>query len=432
MFKQNPLQVASKAATAYRNQLSWRSMASFSGLTPRLAKALRNKEVVAVLPSVSTPPPPGAPSNSGAGFLRSLLYIVIIPTIAVFLYYVMLASDVYVTEVKLTVRKTQEGSYSDLSSSVTSSFMKKLDLGSSYSSGQDVQIIADYLKSRAIIHDLGGKPVAGEYFSRGDIDWLSRLKSNAEMEEIWEYWREHITVSIDSVSSILTMRVRAYSSDDSYRLANRIVENSERLINNIAVRTKNDALTRASEEVKRSAADLAGARTDILNFQKNSGSIDPVMAAKQITSAMTELSLKRIQLQSQIDVGSLSGLSERPGEKYLETKVKVIDDQIRQFADKLTGVSTDTLSEQLKEYQLLKLQEDFSEKIYMLARSDYEEARRRILAQQLYVVVVVPPMLPESALLPRPVLDTFVVFLGLFVVWGIGCLLFASIKDSRV
>jgi len=350
----------------------------------------------------------------------------------VLLYYIFFASDIYVTEVKLTVRKAQESSPGETSSSVASSFINKLNLGSSYSSGQDTQIISDYLKSRAIIEDIGGKPAVYEYYSKIEIDWFSRLSPNSDKEQVWDYWRDHVTLSLDSVSNILTMRVRAYSSDDAYVLANKLVENSERLINRISERTKNDALRRANEEVNRSAADLANARTQILNFQQRSGSIDPVMAVKQITSAMTELSLKRIQLQAQIDVGNLSGLTQRPGDKYLETQVKVIEDQIQTFAEKLTGMSKGTLSEQLKEYQLLKLQEEFSEKIYMLARSAYEEARRRILVQQLYVVVVVPPLIPQSALLPRPILDTFVVFLGLFVLWGIGCLLFASIKDSKV
>ncbi len=432
MFKLLPRQLPPKFATSTGSKPSWRAKAAIAATRTRLVQALDRKNGDSpIIASEGMSTPSTAPSSGGGGLLRSFLFVVFIPTMVVLFYYIALASDVYVTEVKLTVRKSQEGS-SEASSSVASSFLKKLDLGSSYSSGQDAQIISDYLKSRAVIEDLGGKPAVNEYFSKGGIDWLSRLSMTADKEEIWEYWREHVTVSIDSVSNILTMRVRAYSSDDAYVLATKLVENSEKLINRISDRTKKDALDRANEEVSRSASVLAGVRTDILNFQQKSGSIDPVMAAKQITSAMTELSLKRIQLQAQIDVGNLSGLNERPGDKYLETKVKVIDDQIRQFADKLTGISKDTLSEQLKDYQLLKLQEEFSEKIYTLARADYEEARRRILAQQLYVVVVVPPFLPESALLPRPILDTFVVFLGLFVVWGIGCLLFASIKDSRV
>ncbi|WP_156134089.1 hypothetical protein [Ensifer sp. ZNC0028] len=433
MFRLLPREISHKIATLNGIKPPSGISAAVAATTTRFVKVLERRNGENHIASSAGSGNPSTTRSGGiGGVLRSFLFVVLIPTAAVLFYYISLASNVYVTEVKLTVRKSQEASSGEASSSLASSFLKKLDLGSSLSSGQDTQIISDYLKSRIVIEDLGGKPIVSEYFSRGDIDWFSRLGTGADKEEIWEYWREHITVSIDTVSNILTMRVRAYSNDDTYNLALKLVENSEKLINRISDRTKNDALLRARQEVTRSASDLAGVRTALLNFQQKSGSIDPVMTVKQMTSAVTELSLKKIQLQAQIDVGSLSGLNERPGDKYLETKIKVIDDQIQQFSEKLTGMSSDTLSSQLKDYQLLKLQEEFSEKIYMLARSDYEQARRRIIAQQLYVVVVVPPLLPESALLPRPVLDTFVVFLGLLVVWGIGCLLFASIKDSRI
>lgn len=396
----------------------------------RILRALQTGNLNRSL-SDSTFPLQPTSSNGGGALLRTLLLGVIAPTILVFLYYVSVASDVYVTEVKLTVRKSQEANSGE-TSSFASSIFKKLDLSSADTLGQDTQIISDYLKSRVVIDDLGGKKAINEYFSRNDIDILSRLDVDAEKETVWEYWKERVTVSIDSVSNILTMRVRAYSRDDAYSLANKLILNSEKLINRISDRTKNDALRRANEEVNRSASELADVRTEILHFQQESGSIDPTMAVKQITTAMTELSLKKIQLESQIDAADLAGLHERPGDKYIETKVKVIEDQIQEFSDKLTGLSKGTLSQQLKEYQLLKLREEFSEKIYMLARSDYEQARRRTISQQLYVVVVVPPLLPERALFPRPILDTFVVFLGLFVLWGIGSLLAASVKDSRL
>ncbi|WP_426124443.1 hypothetical protein [Pararhizobium sp. PWRC1-1] len=361
----------------------------------------------------------------------SFLLLVVFPPLIAFFYYFLIASDVYVAETKLTIRAASDSTAkSSTMSGGASSIIGKLGLGQSGSPAQDSRIILDYLRSRAAIEDVGGRTTLAALYDKPTIDWLSRLNSKDYAEELTAYWQRKVTASVDTVSNILTVRVRGYTADDAQSLAQRLVSSSEALINRISRRSREDALRRAQEEVTRSMTELADARLQLLTLQQNTGSIDPAQSAKQIAALISTLTLKKIQLESQLAVSDSTGVKGRPGDRYVQSSLDVIKTKIRDLEAMLTGDKASSVSMQLKDFELLKLRQEFAEQIYTLSRASYEEARRNVEKQQIYLVVVVPPFKPEHALFPRVFLDTLLVLLGCLVLWSIGALLVASVKDS--
>jgi capsular polysaccharide transport system permease protein len=373
-------------------------------------------------------------SSGGAGRLlvRSFLLFVALPPLIAFFYYAFVASDVYVAETKLTVRAAADNSArSSALSGGASSIIGKLGLGQSGTPAQDSRIILDYLKSRSAIEDVGGRSTLAEFYDRATIDWMSRLDSKGYAEELADYWKGKVTASVDTISNILTLRVKGYTPDDAQSLAQKLVSSSEALINNISRRSRADALRRAQEEVTRSMTELADVRLQLLNLQQTTRSIDPIQSAKQIATLISTLTLQKIQLESQLAISDSTGVKGRPGDRYLQSSLDVMNTQIQDLEAMLTGNKASSVSMQLKDFELLKLKQEFAEQIYTLARASYEEARRNIDKQQLYLVVVVPPFRPEYALFPRVFVDSILVFLACLVLWSIGALLVASVKDSN-
>lgn len=373
-------------------------------------------------------------SGCGGGrlLIRSFLLFVAFPTLIAFLYYAFVASDVYVAETKLTVRAAVDNTAK--SSSLTggaSSIIGKLGLGQGSSPVQDSRIILDYLKSRAAIEDVGGRSTLAEYYEKPTIDRLSRLDSDEPIEEIADYWRSKVTASVDTASNILTLKVRGYTPDDALSLAQKLITSSEALINDISRRSRGDALRRAQEEVSRSMTALATARLQMLSLQQSTRSIDPVESAKQIATVISTLTLEKIQLESRLAVSDVTDVRGRPGDRYVQSRLDVVNKQIGDMENMLTGKNASSVSMQLKDFELLKLRQEFAEQIYTLARASYEEARRNVEKQQLYLVVVVPPFKPEYALFPRMFIDSILVFLACLVLWSIGALLVASVRDSN-
>lgn len=369
--------------------------------------------------------------GTGRLIVNSFLIAVVLPTLIGLFYYSLLASDVYVAETKLTVRVAAEtDSKSSPLSGVAGALIGKIGLGQSGSSTQDSRIILDYLKSRAAIEDVGGRTTLAAYYDKSSIDWFSRLDAQEHIEELRGYWQDKVIGSVDTVSNILTLRVRAYSPEDAHSLAQRLVSSSETLINVISQRSRDDALRRAQDEVARSMAELADVRLQMLRFQQANQLIDPVENAKQISTLISTLTLERIEVESRLAVADLTGVRGRPGDRYLQSRLDAVKSQISNLENLLTGAGSSSVSMQLKDFELLKLRQEFAEQIYTLARASYEEARRNVAKQQLYLVVVVPPFMPEYPLFPRVFADTLLVFLACLVLWSIGALLVASVKDS--
>jgi capsular polysaccharide transport system permease protein len=366
------------------------------------------------------------PSGYGRLILWSFLIFVAIPSLTFLIYKAVFASPQYVSEVKLVVRSADKNEAIMEGLSV----FQKLISRNGISSNQDGQIVISYIKSRAILEDIGGKPILSAIYGRDDIDYFSRLKGKQSYEDIQKYWKRHITSSIDTISNILTVRVRAYSSADAYTIAQKILENSEKLINRISERTRKDALDRAAAEVDRAATNLAAQRQALLEFRNRSGSIDPIADVKSTSSLIFALTLQKVELESQM--ASVAG-SIDPGsviERQRRTQIGTLDKKIEELKATLTNkASVDAISEKLREYEQLRLRGLFAEKIYELSQREYESARKEMSRQQIFVNPIVSPKAPESATYPMVFLESGLFFVVSLMLWGIAMLITASFID---
>ena len=119
-------------------------------------------------------------------------------------------------------------------------------------------MVLNYIKSRAILLDLGGRAYLEQKFSLPQADYFSRLSTGANLEELWKYWLEHLSASVDTISSILVFRIDAFRPQDALDAAHDVIRLSEELINKITLRNRNDALKRADDEVSLSPSKARG------------------------------------------------------------------------------------------------------------------------------------------------------------------------------
>jgi capsular polysaccharide transport system permease protein len=368
-----------------------------------------------------------ASGGGGRLLLKSFFGLVLFPTCVACAYFVMLASDVYVSEAKITVRQA----LSTAKAKSGTSLLGELDVGKSGDNSQDSMIVSEYVRSRSIIYDIGGLQRLNAVYGKGSIDYLSRLPMDSNLENSWSYWKDHVTASVDTLSGMLTLRVRAYAPEDALSLSSEIIAKSERLINDISQRKKDDALKRAKEEVQLSSTGLADARSNLLSFQQSRQTIDPTETAEQALKLISSLTLQKTGIESELATSASMGIGDKPGEIQLRAKLDAIEKQIKALNSTLTGDDgTMTVSTQLRDFELLKVQQEFAEYMYKLARNSFENARQQLDQQDLYLTVVVPPLLPESATYPRPFAYTALTFAGLLITWGIVSLGVASARDS--
>ena len=368
----------------------------------------------------------------GGWWSRSFVVFVLVPSIVFFLYSAIWQTRRYEAEARLTVRGAQElrGSTSDTSSIIS----RVSGVGSGVKSTiQDAYIVINYIKSEAIIYDLGGSKYLEKYFSSLEVDYFSRLKKYSEIEKLLKYWMTRVTAGVDTVSGIVTLKVEAFSPAEAGLIAQDVVKLSEKLINAITERSRRDAVARAETEVSRSAERLAGTREKLTAFRDQSAVFDPATRAKSIAELIAKLTLDKISIENSLATLEGALQADSPSVRFQRTKLATIDQQIAELNRSLTGPQNDgALSAQIATFERLKLDEQFDELMYKISQSAYQRAKQELERQQLYLVVVVPPNPPEEATYPRVVASSLLLLIALFILWSIGALIAASIADHMV
>lgn len=362
------------------------------------------------------------------GALRfSFLLCVVLPTLIAGLYLGLWASDQYVSEARFAVRRGTETKMPPALSGL--SFLTSLTTTGA-SSMQDAFIVTDYIRSRTIIEDLGGKDVIAKIYARPDADWFSRMRSDLPLEKVWKYWKRKVTSTIDTQSGIVTLEVSAFTPEEALDLTRNIVDKSERLVNEISERSRHDALQRAQGEVTLAQDRVRKAREALLRFRNANSAIDPVASATSLSETVATLMRERIKLDN--DRASLLGVvaAESPVRRQIDARIANIDQQIAALRDQMTKEGQDkTISEQIAGYENLQLESQFADKLYEVAQSALDQARIEQDKKQLYLATIVKPTMPELPLYPRIGLGMFVVMAVCFVLWSMVSLLIAAIRD---
>ena len=102
--------------------------------------------------------------------------VVLLPTVAVFLYYLLWASPMYVSQTRFAIRSADSsGGGLDIASAL---------LRSSSSTGADAHIVVEYIQSLDIIHDIDKELGVDLHFSDKGHDVFSRLTNNPTQDRL--------------------------------------------------------------------------------------------------------------------------------------------------------------------------------------------------------------------------------------------------------
>ncbi len=365
------------------------------------------------------------------GYLYSFLFLVVIPSISSILYLAFIASDQYVAEARFAVRSLQtDNGPEKLLSTLTSMGSG----GQPSMAGQDPYIVTSYIHSRAIVDELSKTIDLRTIFTRPEADFWARLKADASIEELVKYWNSMIGTNVDGPSGIVTIAARAFRPDDALRLSQAIIDASEKLVNEVSARARDDAMRTAEAEVRRNEAQVREALLALRNFRDQEGFIDPVSAATSTSSLLLGVMGERIKLQNELFVATRVMSANAPTLRVLRDQIEGLDKQIEDLKSQLTGNPSDgkTVSKSLVQFEELELNRVFAEKLYTMAQDALERARLRVERQNLYVSVFVAPSLPEDARYPERLALSFIIPIALLIFWGIVALIGAAIEDHRL
>jgi capsular polysaccharide transport system permease protein len=363
--------------------------------------------------------------------LVSFILCVLTPAAAGFVYFFVVASDQYTAEARFAVRAADDNS--EKKPSVGNLLSPLLSSAGSFAH-QDAEIVASYIRSRAIIDDLEGVIDVRAIFSRPEADFWERLPDNASAEVLRDHWSRKVSAYLEHVSGIVNVKVRAFRREDALALTKAILEVSERLVNSISLRARADAMRRAEEEVRRADGSMRLALADLASFRDTVGIIDPVKSADLVGKILLQLMLDKIKIETELFIVQRVSSVDAPGTASLRARLESVDGQIARTRAELTGENPQArnLASALARFEELEVKRQFAESVYAFARDGLDRARIAAERQTIYVTVFVPPALPQEVAYPLRLTFSLLIALGFAVTWGTGAMICASVMDHRL
>src|SRR5262249_6050961 len=98
---------------------------------------------------------------------------------------------------------------------------------------QDSLILYEYIRGRGIVEELDRLINLRQIYSNPKADFFAAFNPKESIEELALYWRWRCYVSYDTMSSTITVIVRAFTAEDSLTISKTIIDLSEKLVNEL-------------------------------------------------------------------------------------------------------------------------------------------------------------------------------------------------------
>ncbi|MGE6743260.1 capsule biosynthesis protein [Allorhizobium pseudoryzae] len=355
--------------------------------------------------------------------LISFLLLVILPTIIGGVYFAFFASDQYTAEARFAVRSLADDGSGDGGD---------MNLMQMQAAPQDAYVVTSFIHSNEILSRLDGKVDYRAIFTNPEADYWSRFGADDSNEEFLKYWNKQVTSYIDGPSGIVTLSVRTFRPADSVELVSAILAESEKLVNEMTVRAREDMLASFRREVDRTGKLYQDALGRLNSFQQQSGLLSPELQAQETGKLLTGLLAQKLTLESRLFVLQQSNGTDAPSYNQLLLARESLDKQISTMRAQLTGGGNASLANVITDYSKVETDRLVAEKLYEASRRNYDLAFASAMRKALYLTVFVQPSMPEEALYPKRISTPLFIFLGLLISWATLALIWASVEDHRL
>jgi Capsule polysaccharide export protein len=354
----------------------------------------------------------------------AFLLVVVVPTFLSLIYFVLIASPLYVSEARFIVRQPGHAQPNSLGLALQGAGM--------VGTQTDAFAVHEYILSQDALTDLGRRydmatvlgPRGADVFSR----WPRPFQSRSS-ESMLSGYKRFVTVGYDSTTGISTLRVKAFRPGEAQAVAESLLTGGEGLINRLNERAAADAVDSAERSRVEAQARLASAQQRLVAFRNRERFIDPEVTAQeasrligQLTAQVATLRAERSQIAAEAP--------QSPQLPSLDARINALQRQIADERAKLAG-QANSLAPRVSAYEDLQLERQFADRQMVEAASALVEAQEEARRQKLYLERIVNPSRPEQALEPRRWTSVLTVLISTLILYALGWLLLAGLREHR-
>lgn len=349
-----------------------------------------------------------------------LILILAIFTIA---YWLVFASDRYVSEANVIIRKTDSVGAPTFDLGMLVSGVASVDRANQL-------LLRDYLLSVDMLRKLDAVLDLRTHYSSSEHDLASRMWfQDASMEWFHRHYLSRVQVEFDEFSGVLRIKVQAYSPEMAQAITQQLVQEGERYMNVLGHEMAQVQVDFLVTQVDQAQGRFQQASQDLLNYQNKAGLLSPQATAESINAIVAALESQRAQLQTQLASLPKSLDRDHPNIVMLKQALKAVDAQIKEEKLKLATPSGGTLNTYVEEFYRLEMNVQFTQELYKSSLSALEKGRIDATRMLEKVSVLQSATLPEYPMEPRRLYNSLVTLLLALILAGILKLLKSIVLD---
>jgi capsular polysaccharide transport system permease protein len=351
-----------------------------------------------------------------------VLFIVlfVIPLLMVSYYELFVAGDRYQSEASLILTQEQSG---------TATFdVSFLGLPSS-AEDKDALVIQEYVMSRDMLHFLDEKHHVRDHYSGANVDWLARLSNTASFEDFHEYMVDYIYVTYDTTAKIIRIQLQTFDENYSKALLDSIVAKSQEFIDTLNARVTAEQTRFFDDKMVESETRLKEAKQALLTFQRANRLFTTESESALILANISALETLMSKQKSALDSASKSLSPNAPQLQQLRSDISALENQIRTEKDRLSGVSTSSVSELDAQYRDIQLNLEFVTTMYKSNLSQLEQARIEAARRIKFLIVVATPSVADESQYPDRPYIIITAGIILLAIYFIGTLILSIIRE---
>lgn len=336
---------------------------------------------------------------------KALAFFVLLPVLIAGIYNFIIASPRFVSEVSFIVRENK----------ANTGVAALIGEGGLTRSDEASYAVVTYLESRDAVKFLDRDGMLSAIFSSNDVDFGSRFPSwmnGSTFDELYKHFQSFYDVEYSPTTGIVSLETEGFTPADAQRIAARLLDGADALINALGETAKQDAVRLARQNVLEAQSKLAQIQKEITDFRNQSRLLTPDVEMKMnsdiITGLMSELSTADAQL-SQL----LQGSPNNPRVKELQLRRDALRDQLDTFRARLSG-DDNSLTEKMEAYSEIFIRKEIAEKVLVNAFATLSKAELDASKKQLYIDEVVAPGIPDVADHFKPFLNVLLTLILCF------------------
>lgn len=356
---------------------------------------------------------------------RTLWKLALLLILIFTVYWSVLAARRYVSESHVVVDVVQgpvSSGAPDLSSAIATA---------SALPPRDILLLRDYLLSADMLGKLDAALNLREHYS-SSYDIFSRLAYRSIPAEWFQrHYRNRVSVEYDETAGVLVIQAQAYTPKMAFDIAQMMVREGERFMNELAQKLAREQVSYAEREVAASSKRMTQSRQTLLAFQNREGLVSPTGTATDIAAVASRYEGELSDLQARRRALEAYLAPTAPDLVQINDQIRAVEKQLRVQRGRLVSTDGKPLNKLAEEYDRLAFEATFQQTVYQTAISALERARMDASRMLKKVSVLQEPTLPEFSMEPGRLYYSTLFALGTLFLFGILQMLIAIVREHR-